>query len=101
MTTLIRLWIHESMRVFHDRLVNSEDRLYFTQLITELLRRHFDLNWSHKSLFEGPPIMFGDFVRMGGTLSLDPIYEEITDFDKLSVMMETFLEGKNNKKSTV
>jgi dynein heavy chain len=94
-TVMIRLWIHESLRVFHDRLVNDEDRLYFTQLITELLRRHFDLNWSHKSIFEGPPLMFGDFVRLGGTLSLDPIYDELTDMDKLTNMLDTFLESYN------
>ena len=68
--TMIRLWIHESMRVFHDRLINDEDRLYFTNLIVELLRRHFDVNLVHKQLFEGQPIMFGDFIRGGGSLGM-------------------------------
>ena len=27
---IIRLWIHETSRVFHDRLINDEDRLWFT-----------------------------------------------------------------------
>ncbi len=92
--TFVRLWIHETMRVFHDRLVDTEDRLYFTQLLTELMRRHFDLNWAHKSTFEGDPIMFGDYLRIGGT-GFDQIYEEINDQDKLASVLETYLEGYN------
>eukprot|EP00959_Pyramimonas_sp_CCMP1952_P375303 7860479-Pyramimonas_sp.AAC.1 len=26
---LMRLWVHESCRVFHDRLINDEDKTYF------------------------------------------------------------------------
>lgn len=29
--SLIRLWCHEALRVFHDRLVNDEDRTYFME----------------------------------------------------------------------
>lgn len=28
--TLTRLWVHENMRVFHDRLICNEDKTYFT-----------------------------------------------------------------------
>ena len=30
---LIRLWCHEAMRVFHDRLVDDNDRKYLVNLI--------------------------------------------------------------------
>jgi dynein heavy chain len=95
---MVRLWIHESMRVFHDRLVDDEDRLNFTQLLIELIRRHFDLTWSHRDVFEGNPITFGDYMRMGG--GFDQHYEEITDMEKLSAIMETYLESYNLNSSS-
>jgi len=36
-----QLWIHEVSRVFHDRLINDEDREWFYNKIIELLGRHF------------------------------------------------------------
>ena len=37
---LTKLWAHESMRVFYDRLIDNEDRLYFTQLISAVQYCH-------------------------------------------------------------
>ena len=31
--TLVRLWVHESLRVFHDRLISAEDKTYFKGMI--------------------------------------------------------------------
>lgn len=30
---LVRLWYHENMRVFHDRLIDERDRTYFKELL--------------------------------------------------------------------
>ncbi len=30
---IVRLYYHESCRVFHDRLIDNEDRDYFTNLV--------------------------------------------------------------------
>lgn len=32
-TTITKLWIHEVQRVFHDRLINDEDREWFYEFI--------------------------------------------------------------------
>ena len=39
--TLARLWINESLRVFYDRLINNEDKKWFTALIMELMLKNF------------------------------------------------------------
>lgn len=35
------LFCHESMRVFHDRLVNAEDKLYYCGVLAEMSSKHF------------------------------------------------------------
>ncbi len=52
---LSRLWLHETMRVFHDRLIDKHDKDWFTQLLVELLARYFGrtgAGWGHEDLFE-------------------------------------------------
>jgi len=36
---MIRLWAHECMRVFHDRLVDGADQRVFTELLVEMVKR--------------------------------------------------------------
>lgn len=32
---LVRLWYHENMRIFHDRLIDDADRKYFKNILRE------------------------------------------------------------------
>lgn len=40
-SSLVRLWAHEAMRVFHDRLVDDGDRGWFCGLVARMLPKHF------------------------------------------------------------
>lgn len=40
--TMIRLFVHEVFRVFYDRLVDDKDRAWFYQLMTKILKDHFN-----------------------------------------------------------
>lgn len=40
-----RLWINECSRVFNDRLINHEDRSFFQEIVMELLKTKFKVNW--------------------------------------------------------
>ena len=44
---MVRLWIHETCRVYHDRLINMQDRSWVTQEIIDLLKTCFRINWEH------------------------------------------------------
>ena len=38
---MFRLFCHESMRVFHDRLINKEDKGFFYSILSEMAGKHF------------------------------------------------------------
>jgi dynein heavy chain len=64
--TLARLWAHEALRVFHDRLIDTADKRVFTGLAQEIVARHFGktgAGWKHEDLFEAKPVLFVDFLR--------------------------------------
>ncbi len=71
---MIKLWVHESLRSFHDRLIDNKDRQAFMDIILELLKRYFKgvSNWSHEELFGAKPVMFGSILDKDR-------YEEITN----------------------
>lgn len=70
------LWIHESMRVFHDRLIDQTDRTYFTNILHELLKRSFEETASHKEIFEDQIIMYADYLKPGYSRE-DRRYEQV------------------------
>jgi len=37
----MRLWANECLRVFYDRLINDIDRLWFCNLIGDMIEKHF------------------------------------------------------------
>jgi len=46
-----RLWMHECMRLFHDRLASEKDRIWFTTTLVQTLHRYFRLPWTWEDLF--------------------------------------------------
>ena len=88
--SMIRLWIHESFRVFSDRFHDSNDMEAFRGIIGDKLGAIFDTSFNAICPNKVSPI-FGDFIRgePGG------IYEDITDINQLKTYMETALEDYN------
>lgn len=62
---MVKLWIHEAARVFHDRLVSAEDKRWFTELVIDLIKNAFRVDYTHADLFENKPLIFGDFMKRG------------------------------------
>uniref|UniRef100_A0A8C2U959 Dynein axonemal heavy chain 3 n=1 Tax=Coturnix japonica TaxID=93934 RepID=A0A8C2U959_COTJA len=85
---LIRLWVHEVYRVFYDRLIDEEDREVFFQMVLGHLSPTGEVTDDHiRSLF------FGDYLEPDSSTKA---YDEITDLEQLTSVMETYLEEYNN-----
>eukprot|EP00828_Plagiopyla_frontata_P049394 TRINITY_DN982_c0_g1_i4.p1 TRINITY_DN982_c0_g1~~TRINITY_DN982_c0_g1_i4.p1 ORF type:complete len:762 (-),score=108.48 TRINITY_DN982_c0_g1_i4:1125-3410(-) len=96
--SISRLWIHESSRVFHDRLINEEDRIWFKNLLVELSVRNLRMKWGYDDLFKKQVILYGDMLRLDAT---PRDYEELTlSMDKVNKVLEDKMDDYNsgNKK---
>jgi len=89
---MMRLWLHECMRVFYDRLINAEDQNWFQDLAVELITRHLHLSVTKEDLFEKQPIIFCDFLKPGVEVKL---YEESRDINKVSHLLNDYLDEYN------
>jgi dynein heavy chain len=104
--SLVRLWAHESQRIFHDRLVSDEDRLWFCNYLKEMINKHVGLKFEDVfrppgadkgaavELKEMDRIMFGDFMVPGAE---NPKYEEILSQQKLVATIEEYLADYNTQ----
>ncbi len=59
----LRLWRNEALRVFHDRLINQEDKQLVLNRMSELVEQKFPTCSSHTLK---NPILFGDFRCVAG-----------------------------------
>ncbi|XP_043082022.1 dynein axonemal heavy chain 3 [Puntigrus tetrazona] len=100
---LIRLWIHEVYRVFYDRLIDSDDREKFFNIVKERTAAYFkqsiDKLLCHLTLsgkVEDDSIrglFFGDYAKPD---SASKPYDEITDLSTLTEVMDFYLREFNN-----
>lgn len=56
--SIVRLWYHENMRIFHDRLIDDPDR----ELLKEMLVKKFgEFGLSKEEVLDQERILFVDF----------------------------------------
>eukprot|EP01041_Mallomonas_annulata_P001585 gene1585-3062_t len=89
--TFARLWIHETSRVFCDRLINADDQKWFEKTIMELSTRHLKYVIKEEDL-AARPIVFADFLRPDLEVRF---YEEIKDMPKLTSVLGELLDDYN------
>jgi dynein heavy chain len=41
----LKLWAHECMRVFSDRMINNQDIAVFENLMKSIVEKEFDVSW--------------------------------------------------------
>ena len=105
----LRLWLHESYRVFYDRLVDDKDRDLFFGIMTDVFNNTLKVNPNKLCghlISEGAEeltddnlrsLFFGDYMIAGA----DPRkYDEVQDMDKLQETMEEYLSEYNQISKT-
>ncbi|CAL1548308.1 unnamed protein product, partial [Lymnaea stagnalis] len=90
---MTRLFIHETQRVFHDRLINLEDKYFFHRLMSEILAKYFNESVEPQT-FITDPILFGNFMRMGSPPE-ERFYEEMMDMNKIKSILSDYLDDLN------
>jgi dynein heavy chain, axonemal len=84
-SSLVQLWLYETLRVYADRMSGERDHSRMIQLATEHCKRAFDadLNDGSKATASGP--LFIPFkleeVGFGCTAATAPLVSQVTDWD--------------------
>jgi len=93
---IARLWSHEALRVFHDRLVNDEDRVWFMEYLKGMVKTH--LGMKAEDVFGGSDnqrlreVLYCDFMIPGAEPRK---YEQVTDMPKLLGVIQDSLTEYN------
>merc|ERR1719316_1437516 len=92
---LVRCWVHESERVFRDRLTNKPDQNWFSNKCKSLMDKHFKRSADqvyrpHPSGSGVQELIFVDFVDPKTTC-----YQEVAELDKLNTKMAECLDDFN------
>jgi dynein heavy chain, axonemal len=96
---MIKLWAHECLRVFQDRLISIEDRDAFKEMVSEKMTEKFKKNWD--KIVQHKPLLFASFtplIHPEGDDTKKPyndIYCELTDRVKVKHVCEESLQDFN------
>ncbi|KAH8299235.1 hypothetical protein KR044_006570, partial [Drosophila immigrans] len=89
---ILRLFYHETTRVFHDRLINAEDKTLFKTLMNDVCRDHFNRDVVQP---DEPEVLFGDFMVFGKPKN-ERVYDEIRDHSKLESVLNDYIADYNS-----
>ena len=96
---MIKLWAHECMRVFQDRLISQDDRDKFNELLKEKTKEKFKKSFD--DIITVKPLLFGSFtpqIYPDGDTSKKPltdIYCELIERATVKKNCESQLEEFN------
>lgn len=88
---LVRLWYHENMRVYHDRLTTEEDRKY----MKDLLASYFSgFGFEKEQVINVERLIYGDFTQ--GRDNDNKVYMQIEDLSASISKMDSYQEEYNS-----
>ena len=91
---LVRLWVHETQRVFQDRLVSTDDEDWLRAKLKELVGTHFTGVQARDVFPAGErPLVFGSFVR---STEEKLVYEEYVEMAAVRDNVDKHLANYNS-----
>ncbi|KAJ3368393.1 Dynein heavy chain 1, axonemal [Kappamyces sp. JEL0680] len=88
---IVRLWAHECMRVFQDRLIDSTDKSWFKKLLMTSMQDKLHVAWEEVVTVE--PLFYGDYLTPGAEARA---YSEVKDLRRLVKLVEEYLDDYNS-----
>uniref|UniRef100_A0A8C3K7K0 Dynein axonemal heavy chain 1 n=1 Tax=Calidris pygmaea TaxID=425635 RepID=A0A8C3K7K0_9CHAR len=85
---LLKLWYHESCRVFCDRLVSKEDRTWFDNLMKRMME---ELSTTFEEVIPSQPVLFGDFMEPG--VVIEDYLEEYNQTNTPELKLVLFMDA--------
>ncbi|XP_053409478.1 dynein axonemal heavy chain 11 [Nycticebus coucang] len=92
---LIRLWLHESSRVYGDKLIDKEDCDLFQKKMLETAYKYFE-GIDGDTLIQ-QPLIYCHFASGRE----DPCYRPVTDWEALKMILTESLDGYNELNATM
>ena len=92
--SFIHVWVHETFRVFHDRLIDEKDKEHFQQIIKDVANATLPVELLPNIASE--TLLFGDFMKAGNERREERQYKEISEPNAMSAVMCQFLEDYNS-----
>ncbi|XP_061150392.1 dynein axonemal heavy chain 11 [Syngnathus typhle] len=86
---LVHLWLHESSRVYSDKLMEEKDVELFNKILLDTGKRYFE--GIDESIFIHQPLVYCHFAQGVG----EPRYHLASDWEKLQKMLVDALEHYN------
>jgi dynein heavy chain len=90
----VRLWLHESLRVFADRMVNEQEEERFNIVVTDTVKKYFSDVCDTEKVLDTTSLIFTNFV---GSKTND--YCEVPGVPELSSALEARLAEYNETNS--
>ena len=94
--SFIRIWVHESMKVYGDRLSDPKDVKWIQESISSVILSRFRLEWTVEDIFVKKPILFTEILEPDPEVS-EHSYEEVCDNNKFVKSLEDALISHNQK----
>lgn len=104
-----RLWVHEVLRVYGDRLVDEADSRWLVEQMRKTMSEYMDDDMDHlfDDLLDEPGTQLTDvqlrnliYCNFHDPVADQKLYMEISDWDALAVAVEGYLAEYNEISST-